>query len=106
MTKEEVVIDVTESYITELNKNADEYTTDKVVYIARHGEGYHNRASHSSPVQVLSLRDQRLRVHMVSKFGILIGHNTRISILMVLLQELLHGTAIGPNSTPTATSHG
>ena len=31
------------SYISQLNKNADEYTTYKVFYIARHGEGYHNQ---------------------------------------------------------------
>ncbi len=30
------------SYVKQLNKDADEYTTYKVVYIARHGEGYHN----------------------------------------------------------------
>lgn len=30
--------------ITELNKKADKHTTYKVVYIARHGEGYHNVA--------------------------------------------------------------
>ena len=33
------------SYITQLNKDADEYTTYKVIYIARHGEGYHNQVS-------------------------------------------------------------
>lgn len=25
-----------------MNQNADEYTTYKLIYIARHGEGYHN----------------------------------------------------------------
>ncbi|WOO86054.1 putative phosphoglycerate mutase [Vanrija pseudolonga] len=33
-------------HITDLNKNADAYTTYKVIYIARHGEGYHNVAEH------------------------------------------------------------
>ena len=32
------------SYITDLNRNADESTTYKLIYIARHGEGYHNQA--------------------------------------------------------------
>lgn len=36
-------------YITQLNKDADEYTTYKVVYIARHGEGYHNQVSWAGP---------------------------------------------------------
>ncbi|KAL1405992.1 putative phosphoglycerate mutase pmu1 [Vanrija albida] len=31
-------------YVTDLNKRADEHTTYKVVYIARHGQGYHNAA--------------------------------------------------------------
>lgn len=33
------------SYITTLNRNADSDTTYKVIYIARHGEGYHNMVS-------------------------------------------------------------
>lgn len=36
-------------YITDLNKNADKDTTYKLVYIARHGEGYHNVVRISSP---------------------------------------------------------
>ncbi|ORY29348.1 histidine phosphatase superfamily [Naematelia encephala] len=31
-------------YIHRLNREADDYTTYKVIYIARHGEGYHNQA--------------------------------------------------------------
>lgn len=31
-------------YITKLNREADEHTTYKVIYIARHGQGYHNVA--------------------------------------------------------------
>lgn len=32
-------------YIANLNKHADKYTTYKLIYIGRHGEGYHNVVS-------------------------------------------------------------
>lgn len=37
------------SHIKKLNEDADEQTTYKVVFIARHGQGYHNVVSPPVP---------------------------------------------------------
>jgi hypothetical protein len=68
------------SYITKLNKEADEYTTYKVIYIARHGEGYHN------VVSVLAENIMPCTAWLIAIGGVILRHS-RLELLLVIAKH-------------------